>query len=79
MLNDHSGQLLDPAEARLARFLEREKLPEGSAAERGLIVRALVAKLLNLSKSSIPLMSTWIRKAPRDRRKVDVSHVDVFE
>jgi len=64
--------LLEQAAHRLAVFVEQEGQPSGSAAEREMIVHALVSKLEYLSTTSeafsrtafVELLSEWIRHAP---------------
>jgi tetratricopeptide (TPR) repeat protein len=83
--NLHLGDLVEQAAQRLAKFLESEQMPAGTALQREVVVHALTSHLEHLATKSEPLsresflalLRQWINSAPNGYAQVDLSHFEV--
>ncbi len=83
--NLHLGDLVEQAAQRLAKFLESEQMPAGTALQREMVVHALTSRLEHLATKSEPLsresflglLRQWINSAPKGYAQVDLSHFEV--
>ena len=85
--NLHLGDLYEQAAHRVAKFLEAEGLPAGTALQREMVVHALVSHLEQLAtnpdplsrKAFIGLLRQWIGAVPKGGVPILLSHFDVVK